>query len=96
MDSIYCLIKIKYNQYIELRIYSPNDLSANKKTSSTRLIYKYSYPLCFTASNSKILFILLSYYNRLNVLSYSHLLYLGKEIYKAEVALQLGQVYIQE
>lgn len=57
---------------------------------------KSTYPIYLISNSSKKIFQLISIHNSFLNLSMSHYLYLGKELYKAEVALILGQDYIQD
>lgn len=87
MDNLYFLIRVSSNQLIELYCikYSLNNLN-----------YNYIYPICFTASTSKNILYLLNFHKLVNYISIYHALYLGRELYKAEIALFTKQKYIQE
>lgn len=87
MDKFYCLILINKtdNSNIELR-FLQYDYS----------ILFYNYPICFTASNASVMFALLFKNGILQHFSSAHLLYLGKELFKAEISFLLQQKYIQE
>nr|YP_009393486.1 hypothetical protein [Bostrychia simpliciuscula]ARW62048.1 hypothetical protein [Bostrychia simpliciuscula] len=87
MDTSYILIRIHNKKTIELHYFICS------------LYYNsiiYSYPICFTANSSYVMFILLSLHKSFHFLTTEHKLYLGKELYKAEISIQLNQKYIQE
>jgi len=90
MDNFYCLIKIINNtEKIEIYCFRHFIKISDNKTFN-------SYPLCFTAYDFNSIFLLLSLHYLLNLLSLPHILYLGKELFKAELALFSEQIYIQE
>nr|WCH58140.1 hypothetical protein [Cystoclonium purpureum f. stellatum] len=83
MDNSYCLIRLNVNINISLYFfYVDNNVS--------------QYPICITACQSDILYYLMSLHNSFRNLSINHYLYLGKELYKAELSLILKQKYIQD
>nr|YP_009391820.1 hypothetical protein [Acrosorium ciliolatum]ARW59964.1 hypothetical protein [Acrosorium ciliolatum] len=86
IDNLYCLIKVLEGQKIELYCIN-NEVNIN--------ISKYNYPLCFTAFKSNFIIELFCLYDNLNFLSTYHALYLGQELYKAEVSYAINQIYIQ-
>ena len=86
MDYLYSLIKIK-NKTGKIEVYFIN-MNNNQKSNI--------YPLCFTAYNVNSIFLLLSLHDILLSLSVLHTLYLGKELFKAEISLIIGQQYIQD
>lgn len=54
------------------------------------------YQIDFYSSSADLLFNLINQHNYLSqCISLSHALYLGKEIYKAELSISLSQTYIQ-
>nr|YP_009392649.1 hypothetical protein [Bostrychia tenella]ARW61211.1 hypothetical protein [Bostrychia tenella] len=87
MDTSYVLIRVYNQETIEVYYFKCN-------TYCNRTLYKY--PICFTANNIHCMFILISLHNEFIFLSTQHKLYLGKELYKAEISIQLNQQYIQE
>lgn len=89
MDTSYVLVNICNKKTIELRYF-------NFKFNIYYNCIIYRYPICFTAYNAHIMFSLMSLYKDLNFLSTQHKLYLGKELYKAEISIKLNQIYIQE
>lgn len=85
LDDDYCIIRIK-NMYISLSYFKFCVCSINKYLR-----------IDFCSSSSIALYYLLVRHNYLcRSISFSHALYLGKELYKAELAMTLTQVYIQE
>nr|YP_009295713.1 conserved hypothetical plastid protein [Mastocarpus papillatus]AOL58197.1 conserved hypothetical plastid protein [Mastocarpus papillatus] len=82
MDNCYCLIRLVFRKHISLYCF--------QQKSQT-----FNYPICFTAYNTDILFKLIFVYVVAKNISLSHCLYLGRELYKAELCLILGQEYIQ-
>lgn len=54
------------------------------------------YPVCFTSYQSVSIYKLLYLYNDFSNLSITHLLYIAKELYKAELSLYFKQIYIQD
>lgn len=84
IDSNYCVITVKNN----LIICSYFRFSENN-------FCQYSQ-IDFSSSSADLLFDLISeHYDLSQSISLSHALYLGKEIYKAELALIFLQVYVQ-
>ncbi len=91
MDSFYCLVRIMFQKKIVLYyIVKKDNLASYKKDSM------YLYPTCFTANSANSMIKLLSLHNFFAMSSIKHALYLGKELYKAEIALIFNQIYIQE
>ena len=58
------------------------------------LFYK-QYPVCLICNSAKAMYTLLNLHDAFQNLSMNHMLYLGQEIYKAELSLILGQKYTQ-
>nr|YP_009397815.1 hypothetical protein [Sonderella linearis]ARW67001.1 hypothetical protein [Sonderella linearis] len=87
MDQNYNIICIGQNKFIELYYFNFNTCY------DTEIIL---YPVCFSAANTYLLFNLISLYNKFNIISTNHKLYLGKELFKAEVAIKINQIYIQD
>lgn len=87
MDKLYCIIQLETKKQISLYFFFDFRYSQDQI---------YDYPICFTANSSRLLYILLLYHSFNYLLSFEHSLYLGKEIYKAYIALSIGQSYIQE
>nr|YP_009296228.1 hypothetical protein Sebd_076 [Sebdenia flabellata]AOM65163.1 hypothetical protein Sebd_076 [Sebdenia flabellata] len=85
MDNYYCTIRILNNKKISLYLWESEQ---NSK--------KMFYPICFTAAYSDLLYNLICSHYYLNDLSINHLLYIGQELYKAELSLTLNQKYIQD
>nr|YP_009393277.1 hypothetical protein [Symphyocladiella dendroidea]ARW61839.1 hypothetical protein [Symphyocladiella dendroidea] len=59
--------------------------------------YTYNYPVCFTVFFSSInqMFTLLSIFVNIQHLCTYHKLYIGKEVFKANLSINLQQLYIQ-
>nr|QCI09129.1 hypothetical protein [Inkyuleea mariana] len=87
MDNFYCLIRVIVHKKRKLSLYY---FSHNITKQS------FIYPICFTASNINVMFKLLSMHNCFNQASIYHILYIGQELYKAELCLAFNQIYIQE
>nr|YP_009391610.1 hypothetical protein [Laurenciella marilzae]ARW59754.1 hypothetical protein [Laurenciella marilzae] len=87
MDCSYLIVRIEDKKNIELHCFFLN---------TVRL--KYRYPTCMTIHADKLNdgFHLVSLCNRFNILSTSHKLYIGIEIFKACLAIKLDQTYVQE
>ena len=83
MDNCYCLIRLINQKNITLYYF----INMNK--------HKGNYPICLTGYRSEVIHKLISLHNDFNCLSINHCLYLGKELYKAELALIFHQEYIQ-
>lgn len=81
MDDYYCVINLICDQNIVLYIFE------KQKTTL--------YPICLISFNSNKIFHLISIHNSFINFSLVHYLYLGKELYKAEISLKFGQQYIQ-
>nr|YP_009393891.1 hypothetical protein [Polysiphonia sertularioides]ARW62453.1 hypothetical protein [Polysiphonia sertularioides] len=88
MDNNYFILHVAKTKSIEIHYFS----HTNSVSSS---LY---YPICFLISPIYISKInsLLSILSKLSQCSTSHKLYLGKEIYKAQIAINLNQLYIQD
>nr|YP_010904238.1 hypothetical protein REQ04_pgp138 [Catenella fusiformis]WCH57489.1 hypothetical protein [Catenella fusiformis] len=84
MDNSYCIIQLTSNTNISLYSFF---LSKNRTNN---------YPLCLTASTAEAIYYLMSLHKYFAYLSFSHHLYLAKELYKAELALIFKQIYIQK
>lgn len=87
IDNVYCLIKIIQKKFIELYIIKSKVIVNN---------HAYNYPLCFIGINCNLILKLLSLHDNLSLLSFNHALYIGKELYKAEISLIINQIYIQD
>lgn len=88
MDDNYFVLRISVNN--QLRIYFYNITS-----------YKYlnlKYPICFNLSLNQDhqATYLLSICRLVHECSTSHKFYLGKEIFKAQLAIKLKHIYIQD
>lgn len=81
MDTYYCLIKLRSSSSIILYLFHSQ--------------YTFKYPLCLVSSSSSIMYKLMSLHDSFMSLSFGHVLYLGQELYKAEMSLKLSQDYIQ-
>lgn len=88
INTNYILIKIVDSYKIEVYYFN------NSKNCS----YIYQYPVCFVVNIKNVdqLFNLLSLFNRVNLLSTRHKLYLGKEICKAHTSSFTNQAFIQD
>jgi len=85
MDNFYCLIRITSEHIISLYYFPIN-----------HNVLGNTMPTCFTAKTANAMFELISSYRFFSKqISINHALYLGQELYKAEIALKLGQKYIQ-
>nr|YP_009497928.1 orf83 [Gracilaria changii]ART65192.1 orf83 [Gracilaria changii] len=82
MESNYCLIQITDD-------YKINCLLIKKNMSI------YQYPICFTGYNYDLINQLIKQHDCGNSLSISHIKYIFKEVYKANLCLLLNQIYIQ-
>jgi len=86
MDNFYFLIRVISDEMIALYYFH-----------HSKNLQKIEMPICFTSKNAISMYQLLSYHvNFSRKISLSHALYLGQEIYKAELARVVGQVYIQD
>lgn len=87
MDHNYLIIRVDGQQNIELHYFFVSPIKL-----------KYNYPTCITIHFDKLnnCFSLLSLCYCFNILSTSHKLYIGVEIFKAHLSLKLSQSYIQE
>nr|YP_009395959.1 hypothetical protein [Dasya naccarioides]ARW65145.1 hypothetical protein [Dasya naccarioides] len=85
MDNGYFLIRVIKNFSIELYYFS-----------SVKNNYIYKYPICFCANDIYLIIDLISLHDLINTISFTHLIYLGKELYKAELSIFYNQIYIQE
>lgn len=83
MDKNYCLIQSNINNII-LHYFS---VISSVKTQI--------YPTCFIAKTTNSIYKLISLHCCFDTCSPSHLLYLGKELYKLELSSYLKQKYIQ-
>nr|WOA02478.1 hypothetical protein [Gloiopeltis furcata] len=81
MDNSYCLISVLRSNESSLCCY----FYFNSK----------SYPIFIRAKYSILIYVLICKHRHLRRLSCSHYLYLGGEIYKAELSLLLDQEYTQ-
>nr|YP_010485072.1 conserved hypothetical plastid protein [Hypnea cervicornis]UVW80766.1 conserved hypothetical plastid protein [Hypnea cervicornis] len=79
MDCNYCLISITQKLNISLYLFFSKD----------------NYPICITARRSNDIYHLMSLHKSFDFLSIEHCLYLGRELYKAELALVFNQEYVQ-
>ena len=84
IDNDYCIITVKNSLiFCSYFRFSENNFD------------RY-YQIDFSSTSSDLLFDLINEHHYLSqFISLSHALYLGKEIYKAELALTLSQLYIQ-
>uniref|UniRef100_UPI00300296A1 Ycf91 n=1 Tax=Anunuuluaehu liula TaxID=3049639 RepID=UPI00300296A1 len=82
MDNSYCLIRLVLYENIALYCFQ-----VKSKT--------YNYPICFTAHNADKLYKIIFIHKMLKNISLKHCIYLGQELYKAELCLKFGQEYIQ-
>nr|YP_010196736.1 hypothetical protein LKZ11_pgp143 [Gracilaria cliftonii]UAD84540.1 hypothetical protein [Gracilaria cliftonii] len=82
MDSHYCLIKVTSHNKIICLLIKKNPCICE-------------YPICFTASNYNLVNKLINQHHYSNLLSISHIQYISKELYKANLCLLLNQIYIQ-
>ena len=55
-----------------------------------------NYPTCFTTNSANSTFRLICLCDCFNNLSISHILYLSKELYKAELTVYMKQKYVQD
>ena len=81
MDIYHCLIRTRFS-YIILYVYNYS--------------YMVTSPICILSNSSITIYKLMNYHDQFLNFSSSHLLYLGRELYKAELSLKLGQQYIQD
>lgn len=87
MDTAYILIRVCSKKTIELHYFK---CSVYYNDTINR------YPICFTSDSIYLMFFLVSLHKEFSFLSTQHKLYLGKELYKAEISIQLNQQYIQQ
>lgn len=102
-DSFACEAEINY---IKLDQPIDNDYSLiSVKASLITLLYfhhmcRKQYPLCkinfFAVSSDTLMGLLTSHNNLSSLISLSHALYIGKEVYKAELSRLCVQTYIQQ
>ena len=59
-------------------------------------LFQDKYPICLISNSATIMHELIDAHDTFRTLSISHILYLGQEIYKAEISLTLGQNYVQD
>lgn len=90
MDSFYCIVRIILNK--KLSLFCFNYSSSVWMGQKIKRMY---YPICFSAKSSTTIIKLFSLHSCYKIMSMNHALYLGKELYKAELSLILHQVYIQ-
>nr|YP_009399475.1 hypothetical protein [Dictyomenia sonderi]ARW69081.1 hypothetical protein [Dictyomenia sonderi] len=85
MDNGYVIIRILNQEKIELYYFSQMNNSI------------HNYPVCFVVclKSCNQIFILLSIFVNVQQFCTYHKLYLGQEIYKANLSLNLRQLYIQ-
>ena len=90
MDSFYCLVRIILNKKISLYCFNYTSLKyiGHKKK-------KRCYPICFSAKFAQNIITLFSLHSYYNLVSINHAFYLGQELCKAELSLNLNQIYIQ-
>lgn len=81
MDDYYCLVKLTVSHYLVVSIFNNNYAS---------------YPICLFANSSHLLYQLIVAHDVHQNISIGHCLYLARELYKAELAMQLDQLYIQK
>nr|YP_010851386.1 hypothetical protein QQP88_pgp136 [Echinothamnion hookeri]WGH14433.1 hypothetical protein [Echinothamnion hookeri] len=86
-DNSYLIIRILNQKKVEIYCFN--------QTNSTENIY--TYPVCFVTHFIDInrMFILLSMFINIQELCTYHKLYLGKEILRANICINLEQLYIQ-
>ena len=82
MNDNYCLIRLTEDLNISLYFFYVKN----------RFMI---YPVCITSNKSEMIYSLMSLHNYFSYLSIGHVAYLGKELYKAELALIFDQEYIQ-
>nr|YP_010850397.1 hypothetical protein QQP83_pgp135 [Lophurella caespitosa]WGH13246.1 hypothetical protein [Lophurella caespitosa] len=87
LDNSHVKIRILNQEKVEVYCFNQND---NKENI-------YTYPVCFVIYFIDInrMFILLSMFVNVQQLCTSHKLYLGKEILRANICVNLEQLYIQ-
>nr|YP_010985820.1 hypothetical protein RMF00_pgp199 [Grateloupia asiatica]WOL36738.1 hypothetical protein [Grateloupia asiatica] len=88
MDNFYCLIRLQKNKVILLFLFESIQ-------SGVENYNKKVYPICFTAVSADLMYILLSKHNLLKKFSINHILYIGQELYKAELSILFNQLYVQ-
>lgn len=86
MDNMYCKIRVIHSERIELLLFKYQKNNINNKI----------YPLSISALDSVNLLLLISICRLYKKLSFTHLVYIGQEISKAELCLYINQIYIQE
>lgn len=88
MDNSFFIVRVFKQTIIEVYLYSyKNSLQPNKH-----------YPICFVfySDNFSQMTYLLSLCNNIINCSSIHKFYLGKEIFKAQISIQLNQYYVQD
>nr|YP_010851585.1 hypothetical protein QQP89_pgp135 [Echinothamnion hystrix]WGH14632.1 hypothetical protein [Echinothamnion hystrix] len=87
IDNSYFIIRILNQKKVEIYCFNKNDNNE----------YLYTYPVCFVTHFIDInrMFILLSMFIHIQQLCTYHKLYLGKEILRANICINLEQLYIQ-
>lgn len=82
MDDSYCTIQLIDNVDISLYFFLLRSHTSN-------------HPICITSAKAETIYYLISLHKSFSGLSLSHYLYLGRELYKAELCLILEQNYVQ-
>nr|WGH13838.1 hypothetical protein [Lophurella pseudocorticata] len=87
IDNSYVIIRVLNKEKVEIYFFNQSDNNKNI----------YTYPVCFVTYFIDInrMFTLLSMFINIQKLCTSHKLYLGKEILKANICINLKQLYIQ-
>lgn len=88
MDNNFFTVRVLRQTIIEIYFYNKNNfLKVNK-----------CYPICFVfyLGNFSQITYLLSLCDEISYCSTIHKLYLGKEIFKAQISIQLNQYYVQD
>ena len=81
MHNSYCLIRLISSRFLSLFLF--------KKINDS------GYPICLFASSSNSIYQLIAIHDVYQGISIDHCLYLGRELYKAELTAELGQLYVQ-
>nr|YP_009396163.1 hypothetical protein [Melanothamnus harveyi]ARW65432.1 hypothetical protein [Melanothamnus harveyi] len=86
------------NNYFVLRISEENSLKIYFYNHNSFKYLTLNYPICFNLllNQDDQVIHLLSIYEPVNKCSTLHKLYLGKEIFKAQLAIHFNQYYIQD
>nr|ARW60167.1 hypothetical protein [Laurencieae sp.] len=87
MDQSYLIFRVDNKKNIELHYFFCQNIALN-----------YSYPICFTMyfDNLSYCFYLISLCSCFNIISTSHKLYTGVELFKAYLSIKLSQNYVQQ